>query len=51
MKQKINMIIMIICITIFAWLFLSFMEVNAKNLDKNPHYSKFNAFVLLTQGR
>lgn len=51
MKQKLNFVIMTICITIIAWLFLSFLEVNAKNLDENPQYSKYNAFVLLTEGR
>ena len=39
-----------ICIAISAiillWLFVSFIEVNAKNLE----YNNWNAFVLLTEG-
>lgn len=43
-----------ICIAISAiillWLFVSFIEVNAKNLEPNPQYNNWNAFVLLTEG-
>lgn len=42
-----------ICIAISAiillWLFVSFIEVNAKNLEPNPQYNDWNAFVLLTE--
>ena len=42
-----------ICIAISAiiilWLFVSFIEVNAKNLEPNPQYNNWNAFVLLTE--
>ena len=48
MKKKIlNRIMAIIITAIFIWLFTSFIEVNTKNLNENPNYNEYNAFVML----
>ena len=49
MKKKEKICIAISAI-IILWLFVSFIEVNAKNLEPNPQYNDWNAFVLLTEG-
>ena len=49
MKKR-EKICMAISAIILLWLFVSFIEVNAKNLEPNPQYNNWNAFVLLTEG-
>lgn len=49
MKKKANVILNTTLIILFAWFLLSFVEVNAKNIDANAQYSKWNVFVVLFQ--
>lgn len=49
MKKKANIILNTTLIILFAWLLLSFLEVNAKNINIDAQYSKWNAFVVLFQ--
>lgn len=49
MKKKANIILNTALIIFFVWLLFSFIEVNAKNINANPQYSKWNAFVVLFQ--
>ena len=49
MKKKANIILNTALIIFFVWLLFSFIEVNAKNINANPQYSEWNAFVVLFQ--
>ena len=49
MKKKANIILNTIIVIFFAWILLSFIEVNAKNINTDAQYSKWNAFVVLFQ--
>ena len=49
MKKKANIILNTALIILFAWLLLSFIEVNAKNINTDAQYSKWNVFVVLFQ--
>lgn len=49
MKKKANVILNVALIILFAWFLLSFVEINAKNIDADANYSKWNAFVVLFQ--
>lgn len=49
MKKKANIILNVALIILFAWFLLSFVEINAKNINANAQYSKWNAFVILFQ--
>lgn len=49
MKKKVNIILNTALIILFAWFLLSFIEINAKNINANAQYSKWNAFVVLFQ--
>lgn len=46
MKKKAFVIANIIAILILAWIFVSFIEVNSRNLD-DATYSWWNAFQIL----
>lgn len=49
MKKKANIILNVTLIILFAWFLLSFVEINAKNINTDAQYSKWNAFVVLFQ--
>ena len=49
MKKKANIILNTALIIFFVWLLFSFIEVNAKNINTDAQYSKWNAFVVLFQ--
>lgn len=49
MKKKANIILNVTLIILFVWLLISFVEINAKNINANAQYSKWNAFVILFQ--
>lgn len=49
--NKSSNIFAVICVLLVLWFMASFIEVNAKNTTKNPTYSKYNLFVLLTENK
>lgn len=49
MKNKIEKIITVILSVALLWIFVSFIEVNCKNLSKNPTYCPANFFVIMTE--
>lgn len=49
MKKKIEKIIIILMSAVLLWIFASFIEVNCKNLEKNPIYCPANFFVIMTK--
>ena len=49
MKKRIEKIAVVIMSAVLLWIFASFVEVNCKNLSKNPTYCPANFFVILTE--
>lgn len=45
MKKFINNLITAVSIIMLGWIILSFVEINVKNVNPNPTYSKFNIIV------
>lgn len=49
MKKKIAVIAEVIMVSVLAWVLVSFIEVNVKNLEESPEYCPINAFVILME--
>ena len=49
MKKKIEKITILLISVVLLWIMASFIEVNCKNLSKNPTYSPANFFVIITK--
>ena len=49
MKKKIEKITIVLMFAVLLWIFVSFVEVNCKNLGENPTYYPANFFVIMTK--
>ena len=49
MKNKIEKIVTVILSVALLWIFVSFIEVNCKNLSEDPSYCPANFFVIINK--
>jgi len=45
-KDRVTKVLAFLSLLLLAWLFVSFIEVNIKNGDLDPHYSSWNFFEI-----
>lgn len=48
-KKFISNLIVLISVIMLAWGVLSYLEVCAKNIHPNPHYSQYNMIEMLVE--
>lgn len=45
-KDRVTKVLAFLSLLLLVWLFVSFIEVNIKNGDLDPHYSSWNFFEI-----
>ena len=50
-KEKIGKVLVVVSLILFAWMFVSFIDINIHNGDLNHNYASWNFFEISSMMR